>query len=32
MQAMIAVFDFPDRGVPGDEHVPRLLVDAVRGG
>jgi len=31
MQMEIAVFDFPDRSVAGDDgHVPRLLVDAVR--
>lgn len=32
MQMMIAVFDFPDRAVSDDAgHVPRLLVDEVRG-
>ncbi|MCW2839532.1 MAG: glycoside hydrolase family 16 [Aeromicrobium sp.] len=30
LQMMIGVFDFPDRGRPGDDHVPRLLVDEVR--
>jgi hypothetical protein len=32
LQSMVAVFDFPDRGRPGDApHVPRLVVDEVRG-
>jgi Glycosyl hydrolases family 16 len=31
MQMMVAVFDFPDKAAPGDEHVPELAVDYVRG-
>ena len=32
LQSMVAVFDFPLRGHPGDAaHVPRLVVDEVRG-
>jgi hypothetical protein len=30
LQAMIAVFDFPEK--PGPEHVPLLAVDWIRGG
>ena len=32
MQMMIAVFDFPATAAPGDDHVPELAVDFVRGG
>jgi hypothetical protein len=31
MQMMVAVFDFPDKAAPGDDHVPELAVDFVRG-
>lgn len=31
MQMMIGVFDFPDRGSSDDDHVPRLMIDEVRG-
>jgi hypothetical protein len=32
MQSMLAVFDFPERAVPGEPvHVPELVVDWVRG-
>jgi beta-glucanase (GH16 family) len=32
MQSMLAVFDFPDRAVPGEPYVvPELVVDVVRG-
>jgi Glycosyl hydrolases family 16 len=31
MQAMVAVFDFPDRAEPGsDAHVPEFVIDSVR--
>jgi hypothetical protein len=33
MQAMVAVFDFPDKAAPAPpDHVPALVVDEVRGG
>jgi Glycosyl hydrolases family 16 len=33
LQTMLAVFDFPDRAVPGEPYVvPELVVDVVRGG
>jgi hypothetical protein len=31
MQMMIAVFDFPAKAAPGDDHVPEFAVDYVRG-
>jgi len=31
LQLMIGVFDFPDRATPGDDTVPELVVDHVRG-
>ena len=31
MQSMIAVFDFPDRSLGDDNHVPRLVIDRLRG-
>jgi hypothetical protein len=31
MQMEIAVFDFPAKAAPGDDHVPLLAVDSVRG-
>ena len=31
LQLMLAVFDFPDRATPGDDVVPELVVDHVRG-
>lgn len=33
LQTMLAVFDFPDRAVPGEPYVvPELVVDVIRGG
>lgn len=31
MQMIAAVFDFPDKAAPGDDHVPEFAVDYVRG-
>jgi hypothetical protein len=32
MQAMVALFDFPDRASPASEgHVPEFVIDSVRG-
>lgn len=31
MQMIAAVFDFPDKAAPGDDHVPELAIDYVRG-